>query len=170
MAEGGGEGGGDRGGARETTTSDVRVGWYARKGMYAGRRAVREGRSGWLRTTRHDRRDKIEGVRGETTHQDARRRGRAAATWGKERRGCAAASWGDGRSRDERRRCCEGSAEADARWWEMVGPGEARGGERRESRGRPVIVRAKDVRPIFFLHFIRFKSRDRENDGISSVG
>jgi hypothetical protein len=32
----------------------------------------------------------------------------------------------------------------------MVGPGEARGGERRESRGRPVVVPAEDRRPIFF--------------------
>jgi hypothetical protein len=50
--------------------------------------------------------------------------------------------------------------EADARWWEMVGPGEARGGERREGRGRPWSSERKILRTKFFLHFILFSSRD----------
>jgi hypothetical protein len=81
MAEGGGEGGGDRGGARETTTSDVRVGWYARKGMYVGRCAVRGGRSGWLRTTRHDR-GRAVATRGKGRRRDERRRHREGSGCG----------------------------------------------------------------------------------------
>jgi hypothetical protein len=56
--------------------------------------------------------------------------------------------------------------EADARWWETAGPGEARGGERRESRSRPVVVRAEDRRPIFSLNFILFSSKYIYIDGV----